>query len=166
MANEEEAKQPQAKSKTRGIILAFVGLAFLLIGAAFVKTFLFPAREEPIPGAPSHATSSELGEVIEMGDFLTNLAKPNEQTYISVRVAVELEAKIGSKEANETKAEIEHRKIELKQVVEEVLRSRNREDLSTETGVEGMRQEILRKINAQLYKGRVKKVMVYNMLFS
>ena len=45
-------------------------------------------------------------------------------------------------------------------------RARNREDLSTETGWEGLRQEIRRKINSRLQKGQIRKVMTYDSLIS
>lgn len=171
MPGEEEVKQqaPQAKPKSRLIIWICIGLAFVAIVAVFVRFLFFQPVRDPLSGTGVTAPSTvitEPGEIIELGDFLTNLSRPDEETYISVRVAVELDARPGSREATQLSAELKSRSLELKQVVEEVLRSRNREDLATETGLEGMRQEILRKTNARLQRGKVRKVLTYNLLFS
>ena len=83
-----------------------------------------------------------------------------------MKVAVELDAAAGSKKARELSKELNARKIEFKQVVEEVFQSRTRDDLSSETGREGTRQEMLRKINARLQMGKLRKILTTDMLFS
>ena len=76
----------------------------------------------------------EPGPIVEVGEFLTNLAKPDEDAYISVKVAVELDAEPDSEEATMLMTEMTTREIEFRSVIEEVLRTRNREMLSGESG--------------------------------
>ena len=83
-----------------------------------------------------------------------------------MKVAVELDGEAGSKKARELSKELNARKIEFKQVVEAVFQSRTRDDLSSETGREGTRQEMLRKINARLQMGKLRKILTTDMLFS
>jgi len=165
MAEGEENQEAPAKSKSRLIIWICVAIAFVVIVGVFAKTVLFPAArtQEPIP-IPSAVGDNEPGPIIEVGDFLTNLAKPDEEILISVKIAVELDVKVDSKEAIALMQEIEARSIELRQVVEEVLRKRNREDLATESGRDGMRKEIERKVNARLRKGQIRRVLTNNMI--
>lgn len=173
MAVEEESQDKPRQggvSKSRTIILACVGLAFVVVVAVFVKTLMFPESGAIVEGSGTGngggVSVMEPGEVLQIWEILTNLAKPDQDIYISVKVAVELDAMAGSKEARELSKELNARKIEFKQVVEEVLQSRTRDDLSSETGREGTRQEILRKINARLQAGKLRKVLTTDMLFS
>jgi flagellar basal body-associated protein FliL len=170
MAEEGQEKSPQKKSSGRKFIWIGVGLVFVVIVLVAGKYIIFGVGnpEVSIPEDPkrSTVTTSEPGEQVVIGEFLSNLAKPDEELYISVTVAVEIDAEPGTSESEAVKSELEARSIEIKQVVEEVLRSRNREDLETQTGVEGMRQEILRKINNRLQKGEIRQVLTYNMIFS
>jgi len=169
MAVEEEAQDKPRQagaSKSRTIILACVGLAFVVVVAVFVKTLMFPSGGGMGIQAGNSATLTEPGEVLQMWEILTNLSKPDQDIYISVKVAVELDAAPGSREARELSRELNARKIEFKQIIEEVLQSRTRDDLSSETGREGTRQEMLRKINARLQKGKLRKILTTDMLFS
>lgn len=173
MAVEEEPQDKSRQagvSKSRTIILACVGLAFVVVVAVFVKTLMFPNGEAVIEGVGleggDRALVTEPGEVLQMWEILVNLAKPDQDIYISVKIAVELNAPVGSREARELSKELHARKIEFKQIVEEVLQSRTRDDLLSETGREGTRQEMLRKINARLQKGKLRKILTTDMLFS
>ncbi len=173
MANDEEPEekqQPVKKPKSRTIIIAFVGLAFVVIVLVFVKSLVFPTRGGgPLGGAgvePGDSPSvTQPGEVLQMWEILVNLAKPDQDTFISVKVAVEIDSE-PRKDAEELRKELAGRKIEFKQVIEEILQSRTRDDLSSETGREGTRQEMLRKINARLQSGHIRKVLTTDMLFS
>jgi flagellar basal body-associated protein FliL len=98
----------------------------------------FPEKPEPITGGSSAIETQEPGPIVEIGDFLTHLAKPDEDSFISIKVAAELNAVQGSRESADISAELASRDIELKQIVEEILRTRNRESLSGESGLEGV----------------------------
>jgi len=166
----QENQQPAKKSKSRTIILACVGMAFVVIVVVFVKFLMFPDSGARIESGGvelgSGTAETEPGEIVQMWEVLTNLAKPDQDTFISAKVAVELDAKRGSKEEKALKEELNSRKIELKQVIEEIFQSRTRDDLSTETGREGTRQEMLRKINARLQKGSLRRILTTDVLFS
>ena len=172
MAGEEETQdkpRPAGVSRSRIIILACVGLAFVVVVAVFLKTLMFPNAAGPGGmgiQAGNSSTLAEPGEVLQMWEILTNLAKPDQDIYISVKVAVELDAAADSREARDLSRELNARKIEFKQIIEEVFQSRTRDDLSSETGREGTRQEILRKINARLHRGKLRKILTTDMLFS
>jgi flagellar basal body-associated protein FliL len=166
MADGEETPKETPKSKSRIVIWACVFLAFVAIFGVFVKFMFFPEKPEPITGTSSEIEVQEPGPVVEIGDFLTNLAKPNEDSFISIKVAAELDAAPGSKQSADIAAELASRDIELKQIIEEILRARNRESLTGESGLEGVRSEILRNITARLQKGKIRKIMTYNMIIS
>ncbi len=166
MADGEETPKETPKSKSRIVIWVCVFLAFVAIFGVFVKFMFFPEKPEPITGTPSAIEIQEPGPVVEIGDFLTNLAKPDEDSFISIKVAAELDVTPGSKESAELTAELTSRDIELKQIIEEILRERNRESLTGESGLDGVRSEILRKVNARLQKGQIRKIMTYNMIIS
>lgn len=166
MADGEETPKETPKSKSRIVIWACIFLAFAAVFGVFVKFMFFSRKPEPITGAPSENQIQAPGPIMEIGDFLTNLAKPNEDSFISIKVAAELDAAPGSKEAASISAEVASREIELKQIIEEILRGRNRESLAGESGLEGVRSEILRKVNARLQSGKIRKILTYNMIIS
>ena len=148
MANGEEESPKPAGNLARKIIWILIAIAFVVIAAVFAKTMFFRPSPEPIgdSGADAGGTAmpQERGEVIEIGEYLTNLAKPNEESYIAVKVAVELDGSLEKEKVDEIREELNTRRIEMKQVIGDVLRARNRDDLSTESGLQGLRQEIRR----------------------
>lgn len=172
-AGEEQTQAPkESASKTRMIIWIGIILAFVLIVGVFARMLIFPpgpqlpqVSENENPAEESPAPASEPGKYAELGDFLTNLAAPDDDFFISVEISVEIDP-TSTKNQDKVLQEIENRSIEIKQIVEEVLRSRNREHLAEEEGREGMRKEIVRKINSVLTTGKIKNAYTYSMITS
>jgi flagellar basal body-associated protein FliL len=162
MANGEEGQAEGNKSKSRMVIWICLLVAFLVIIGAFAKMMFWSpgasGEDEPVvaPEGP--------GEIVALGvngEFITNLGPPDSDSFISVKFWVELDAdkKEEKKLTRKMTEELEDKKHHMQGIVEEVLRSQTRKDLDTKEGVDAMKKEILRKVNATLKEGKVRQVL-------
>jgi flagellar protein FliL len=165
MAEAEETAQAPAKPKGRLIIWVFVAVAFLIIIGVFARLILFSPSNNPMKATQGQGLAEdEIGEQISLGDFLVNLARPDQDLLLSVNIAVELDARRESKIATDLKGEIDNRELELKETIESVLSARSRDEIDSEIGKEGMKKEMIRKLNNLLKKGKVRKVILTDMI--
>ena len=166
MADEEvEGQQQSGRSPVRLITWAFVLVTFLVIIGIFAKFFFLPSNE--MIEQPSAQEQMGPGEYVSLGttgEFVSNLAPPDDDAFISVNILAELDAERESKESMAIKEEIMALDEYLQQEIQRVLQSRTRNDLNTPEGQDGMSKEILRKVNTQLTKGKVRRIIVNNLL--
>ncbi len=166
MVNGESGDKAPAKSKTRIIIWICLGVAFVAIGFTFVNVLPFS------PGTPSVEVEQPPqgpGAYIPLGsnngEFITNLAPPDDVMVISVTIKVELEAdQADTKLTEKLTQELEAKDALMQNIVEEVLRTKTKKDLSSLEGVDGMKKEILRKVNANMTEGKARRVLLNSLI--
>ncbi|WP_029521025.1 flagellar basal body-associated FliL family protein [Persephonella sp. IF05-L8] len=156
--NKEQEEQQQGGGKKKLIILLVVLLLLLGGGGGAAYKFLVLDKQE----AKKEENKAEkiqqeikdienLGIMFEVGTFVVNLADKDADRYLKVTIILEL--------ANEqVKQEVEKRLPQIKDSITTLLFTKTSRELRTAEGVEKLKEEILRRVNAILPLGGVKNV--------
>ena len=156
--NKEQEEQQQGGGKKKLIILLVVLLLLLGGGGGAAYKFLVLDKQE----AKKEENKAEkiqqeikdienLGIMFEVGTFVVNLADKDADRYLKVTIILEL--------SNEqVKQEVEKRLPQIKDSITTLLFIKNSRELRTAEGVEKLKEEILRRVNAILPLGGVKNV--------
>ena len=156
--NKEQEEQQQGGGKKKLIILLVVLLLLLGGGGGAAYKFLVLDKQE----AKKEENKAEkiqqeikdienLGIMFEVGTFVVNLADKDADRYLKVTVILEL--------SNEqVKQEVEKRLPQIKDSITTLLFTKTSRELRTAEGVEKLKEEILRRVNAILPLGGVKNV--------
>ncbi len=116
------------------IILVSVLLIVALVGGAAL--YFLVLRPEPIA----------IGEIYKFKDvFMTDLFN---RGHVRVEISLELEKKSLTKE-------LDTRSVQLVDEIYRTLRSKTKEDLTGGVGQDGLRQELLERLNAFLTSGKI-----------
>ncbi|WP_029521954.1 flagellar basal body-associated FliL family protein [Persephonella sp. KM09-Lau-8] len=156
--NKEQEEQQQGGGKKKLIILLVVLLLLLGGGGGAAYKFLVLDKQE----AKKEENKAEkiqqeikdienLGIMFEVGTFVVNLADKDADRYLKVTIILEL--------SNEqVKQEVEKRLPQIKDSITTLLFTKTSRELRTAEGVEKLKEEILRRVNAILPLGGVKNV--------
>ena len=156
MAEEGQALTEGKSSKLGLIIVVAVLLVALPAGAFFViQANKRNPQEDPqelIPGSSSDISGKkkEIGSLIFM-DTIVNIADTDGNRYLKIVVALEMSNKKLFKE-------IERRRPQLTDILIEILRRRDVEELTREEGPENVRREIIKQFNSVLITGKIVSV--------
>ncbi|WP_297452792.1 flagellar basal body-associated FliL family protein [Persephonella sp.] len=156
--NKEQEEQQQGGGKKKLIILLVVLLLLLGGGGGAAYKFLVLDKQE----AKKEENKAEkiqqeiknienLGIMFEVGTFVVNLADKDADRYLKVTIILELENE-------QVKQEVEKRLPQIKDSITTLLFTKTSRELRTAEGVEKLKEEILRRVNAILPLGGVKNV--------
>ena len=163
-AQESSSKPARAKGPGVNIVLMVVGgLAVLLaLGMSFMMfNALMKGQQEEVEETVSDsgrksgddaAKKEELGTLYQFEKaVIVNLAETNAERYLKVDVVFELDGPKLTKE-------IDARLPQLQDLLINILSNKTLDDISTTSGRNMLRQEMIDKVNAILMEGRLKNI--------
>ena len=159
MAEEKEQQEQQQEEEKGGkkklIIILIPVLLLILGGGGFAAyKFLFAPEDEEKPAekiTKEVKNVEEHGVEVEVGTFIANLADKDADRYIKVTIVMEVQDE-------KVKEEATKRMPQIKDSINTLLFTKTSEDLKSSEGIEKLKEEIIRRINAILPTGGVKDV--------
>jgi len=156
--NKEQGEQQQGGGKKKILILLVVLLLLLGGGGGAAYKFLvLDKKKENQEKSKAEKIQEEirnvenLGIMFEVGTFVVNLADKDADRYLKVTIILEVENE-------QVKQEVEKRLPQIKDSITTLLFTKTSKELKTAEGVERLKEEILRRVNAILPLGGVKNV--------
>jgi len=159
----EEAKEQQEESKGGGKKkLLIIGLVLLLLlgggGAAAYKFLVLDkqkADEEKEKKAEKIVEDikniEDIGVQFDVGTFIVNLQDKDADRYLKITIVLDAQDE-------KVKAELEKRLPQVKDAITTLLFTKTSSELRTAEGIEELKEEILKRVNAILPIGGVKNV--------
>jgi flagellar FliL protein len=155
----EEGKEEKKSSKKKLIIIAAAVLVLLLGGGAAAYKFLVLDKESKEKKEQKKAEKiveeiknvEELGIQFDVGTFIVNLQDKDADRYLKITVVLEAQDE-------GIKAELQKRLPQIKDAITTLLFTKTSQELRTTEGIEGLKEEIIKRINAILPIGGVKNV--------
>ncbi|MCK4257447.1 MAG: flagellar basal body-associated FliL family protein [Halanaerobiales bacterium] len=135
------------------ILLGIIVLVVLLTaGTSFLMIFFFNSNQtkDKVVSAVENEKLEELGPTFEMGEFVVNLSGTRGYRFIKTNIVVEVEK-------DSTKQILEQRTPQLRDAINEILRSQQSEDIEDPTLV-NLKLQILERINQILVTEKIKSV--------
>ena len=159
----EEAKEQQEEVQGGGkkklfIILGIV-LVLLAAGGAAAYKFLVLDKEKEKQEKEKKAEKivedikniEDLGVQFDVGTFIVNLQDKDADRYLKITIVLDAQDE-------KVKAELEKRLPQVKDAITTLLFTKTSQDLRTTEGIEELKEEILKRVNAILPIGGVKNV--------
>jgi flagellar FliL protein len=166
-ASESSPKTAKTKGPALNIVLMVVGgvTVLLALGFSFMMVNTLMKSQQPQAEAQSQAAGGsavksskddapkeELGTLYKFEKaIIVNLAETNAERYLKVDVVFELDSPKLTKE-------IDARLPQLLDLLINILSNKTLDDISTTSGRNLLRQEMIDKINAILMEGRLKNI--------
>ncbi len=155
---EQEQEQEEGKGGKKKLILIAVIALLLIGGGGAAYKFLVldkKAEEEKKPNTEQIEKEvkniENLGIMFEVGTFVVNLADKDADRYLKVTVVLEIENE-------QVKQEVEKRLPQIKDAITTLLFTKTSKELKTIDGIEKLKEEIIKRVNALLPLGGVKNV--------
>ena len=162
MAEEEKVNQEQEEKGGGGKKkLIFLLLLFLLaaVGGGAAYKFLVLDKKKAAETKEKQAekiieeikATENVGVMFDLGTFVVNLADPDIERYLKVSIVLELKDQKVQQEAQK-------RLPEIKDAITTLLLTKRSSDIRTPEGIEFLKEEIAKRVNAILPLGGVKNV--------
>ncbi|SNZ08092.1 flagellar FliL protein [Persephonella hydrogeniphila] len=159
MAEETKEQEEQPKGGKKKLLILLVVLLLLIGGGggAAYKFLVLDKQKEKQEENKAEKIQEEIrnveniGIMFEVGTFVVNLADKDADRYLKVTVILEIENE-------QVKQEVEKRLPQIKDSITTLLLTKTSRELRTAEGVERLKEEILRRVNAILPLGGVKNV--------
>lgn len=161
---QEEVKKPSGSNNTLILIIVAVLAVLMAIGGAFfmvnmlTKSQSVEESEDVKSTLTEDKTSKKTGSKSELGELysferavIVNLAETNAERYLKVDIVLELDSPKLTKE-------IESRLPQIQDLLINVTSTKTLEDVSTTSGRNMLRQEMIDKINSLLSTGQITNV--------
>ena len=134
------------------ILLSGVGIGAFVFFAPWVgpDSLNFLGEKDPAKG-PKEAAKKSQGHIYNLEPFIVNLADPNQQRYLKIRICLESKELTGNEE-------YEKRLPQLRDMILTLLSSKSYKDISDSDGKNRLREEITSKLNHLLSNFQVKAV--------
>lgn len=150
------AKKVEVDAKL--LIVAIALLIVATVGSAFA-TYLIFGRGSTSPESTVEATTKRpMGPIYDVGEFTLNLTSTtNQMRFIRTKIVLE---------ASDAKAvsDLEGRAPQIRDQLITLLRGRTLEELSTEHGMELLRLDIIKAMNALVSRGEVTDVFFIDLI--
>ena len=136
--------------KANQVIITITVCLLIFFAAVFGATMFFIYRIMPVKENYTKVTAgNEVKYLMPLGEeVLVNLADPLKQKYVKLNFTIVLDSE-------ETQAEIEKRKAQVRDIVIKICRAKNSEELREKEGNDKLRNEIITAINEILPFGQV-----------
>jgi len=169
MAEEEreESKEGEGKGKKSPVLLiVIVVVAVLLIVAIALFAFLVTGSDDEAQGGAAQSGQKQsmqregsarnpdmanIGMMIEMDDFTVNLLNENGKRYLRTKINLELDSE-------NLQPEIEKKVPVLRDIILQILASKQVEEITTKDGKERLKDELVKAINRALIDGQIKNI--------
>ncbi len=156
--NKEQEQEEKKGGKKKLLIIAVLLLIILAGGGgAAYKFLIIDKQKEEKQENKAEKIQEEikdienLGIMFEVGTFIVNLADKDADRFLKVTVILEIENE-------QVKMEVEKRLPQIKDAITTLLFTKNSKDLKTAEGIELLKEEIIKRVNAILPLGGVKNV--------
>lgn len=146
MAESEQSGEKKGKGHKLLIIVGVVAILLLNLLVAG-KVFLGGKGK---PSKPGKHVEEEVGATLPLEEFLVNVAGRNDH-YLKTTIALGLKKSV-------TEKSMEEKIPPIRDVILSVLSSKSLEELSTERGRSGLKQEIKERLNKELGGETIVKV--------
>ncbi|WP_281951158.1 flagellar basal body-associated FliL family protein [Nitrosophilus kaiyonis] len=159
----EEAKEQEVEEKKGGkkklIIILLLVLILLGAGGGAAYKFLVLDKQKEEQKKEKKAEKiveeiknvEELGIQFDVGTFIVNLQDRDADRYLKISVVLEVQDE-------KIKAELEKRLPQIKDAITTLLFTKSSNELKSAEGIEKLKEEIIKRINAILPIGGVKNV--------
>ena len=161
MAEEEKQAQGQQEESKGGgkkkLILLLVLLIAVAVGGGAAYKFLVLDKKAKNKQQQAEKIIEEIkatenvGVMFDLGTFVVNLADPDIERYLKVSIVLELKDQKVQQEAQK-------RLPEIKDAITTLLLTKKSSDIRTPEGIEFLKEEIAKRVNAILPLGGVKNV--------
>lgn len=152
------AKKVEVDFKLLVVAVAFLILA--TVGSAFATYLMFRNSNHPQTGTEQGTVTiaRDLGPTYQAGQFTLNLmSTSNQQRFIRTEIVLEASDK-------KVIAELEKRQPQIRDHLITLIRSRSAEQLASENGMEILRYDIMKGINALVPKGEITDVFFIDLI--
>jgi len=157
----EEEKQQEQESKGGGKKKLLLLLIFLVVavagGGAAYKFLVLDKKKAETKEKQAEKIIEEIkatenvGVMFDLGTFVVNLADPDIERYLKVSIVLELKDQ-------KVQAEAQKRLPEIKDAITTLLLTKRSSEIRTPEGIEFLKEEIAKRVNAILPLGGVKNV--------
>jgi len=159
MAEEEKQQQEQeSKGGKKKLILILIFLILVAAGGGAAYKFLVldkkkaETKEKQAEKIIEEIKATEnVGVMFDLGTFVVNLADPDIERFLKVSVVLELKDQ-------KVQAEAQKRLPEIKDAITTLLLTKKSSEIRTPEGIEFLKEEIAKRVNAILPLGGVKNV--------
>jgi len=159
MAEEEKQEQAQeGKGGKKKLLFLVLILLILAAGGGAAYKFLIldkkkaASKEKQAEKIIEEIKATEkVGVMFDLGTFVVNLADPDIERYLKVSIVLELKDQ-------KVQAEAQKRLPEIKDAITTLLLTKRSSEIRTPEGIEFLKEEIAKRVNAILPLGGVKNV--------
>lgn len=160
MAEETNEQQEEKKGGKKKLIIILVLILLLLGaggGAAYKFLVLDKQKEKKEKEKKAEKVVNEIKNVedigvdFEVGTFIVNLQDKDADRYLKVTIVLDVQD-------DKIKAELQKRLPQIKDAITTLLFTKSSKELRTPEGIEELKEEILKRVNAILPIGGVKNV--------
>lgn len=160
MAEEEKVNQEQEEKRGGKKKLLFLLLLVLIVavgGGAAYKFLVLDKKAAETKEKQAERIIEEIkatenvGVMFDLGTFVVNLADPDIERYLKVSIVLELKDQKVQQEAQK-------RLPQIKDAITTLLLTKRSSDIRTPEGIEFLKEEIAKRVNAILPLGGVKNV--------
>lgn len=151
------ARKVEVDAKLIIAAVAFVILA--TVGSAFTTYLIFGSNDSRASSATEASSiRKEMGPTYDVGEFTVNLLSPtNQRRFIRTEIVLETDGK-------KAVTDLEGRQPQIRDQLITLLRARTAEELSTETGMQTLRFDILKTMNEFVSSGEVTDVFFIDLI--
>jgi flagellar FliL protein len=156
--NEEQTVEEEGKKKGSKKLIVFLLLFLVLLGgggAAAYKFLILDKQQEDEKKAEKIINEikdvEEVGVQFEVGTFIVNLMDKDADRYLKVSVTLELQDQT-------IQAEVEKRLPKIKDAITTLLFTKSSRELRSAEGIELLKEDIIKRVNAILPIGGVKNL--------
>jgi flagellar FliL protein len=160
MAEENKENQNEEKKGGKKKLLIFLLIFLIIAGAGGFAAYKFlvldkkqeNSEEKKAEQVVKDVNSVEqLGIMYDLGNFVVNLADKDADRYLKITIVLELES-------DAVRMEVDRRLPQIKDAITTLLLTKTSEDIKTAEGMELLKEEIIKRVNAILPLGGVKNV--------
>ena len=154
--NKEQQEEKEGGGGKKKLLIFLLIFLILAGGGGFAAyKFVFAKKEEKKDKAEEIVKETknvdQLGIMYDLGTFVVNLADKDADRYLKIDIVLELENE-------QVKMEVDKRLPMIKDAITTLLITKTSEELQTTEGMELLKEEIIKRVNALLPLGGVKNV--------
>ncbi len=158
MAEEEKQEQEQGSKGGKKKLISLILILLLVAGGGAAYKFLVldkkkaETKEKQAEKIIEEIKATEnVGVMFDLGTFVVNLADPDIERYLKVSIVLELKDQ-------KVQMEAQKRLPEIKDAITTLLLTKRSSEIRTPEGIEFLKEEIAKRVNAILPLGGVKNV--------
>ncbi len=158
MAEEEKQEQEQGSKGGKKKLIFLILILLLVAGGGAAYKFLVldkkkaETKEKQAEKIIEEIKATEnVGVMFDLGTFVVNLADPDIERYLKVSIVLELKDQ-------KVQMEAQKRLPEIKDAITTLLLTKRSSEIRTPEGIEFLKEEIAKRVNAILPLGGVKNV--------